>query len=80
VGHQHRDRVAAERDWSTRRQRAREGNRHRSYVPGEDSYRSALERAREVSPDYVPCSWCGKPTPGPDLGVILCATCLRPRR
>jgi hypothetical protein len=53
----------------------REG-RH-TYVSGEDSYRYALERARQVSPDHIPCSWCGKPTLGPDHGVVLCATCHR---
>jgi hypothetical protein len=46
----------------------------------QESYRFALEQAKLVSPNHVPCSWCGKPTPGPDMGVILCPACTSKRK
>jgi hypothetical protein len=53
---------------------------HNNSAPPSDSYREALARAQCVSPEHVPCSWCGRPTLGPDVGVILCTSCLRQRK
>ncbi len=43
---------------------------------GIGSYRSALERARRVSPEHIPCSWCSQPTlPTPGSNLDLCPMC-----